>query len=95
MCDDHDFDAMLAAAARSDELTRRRFAALSLGVGVTAVLPRMAGAAAVTESDVEIKTADGVCDAVAVLGTPGERAEDEHVERALEELNAVLVHGCR
>jgi len=63
MCDDHDFDAMLAAAARSDELTRRRFAALSLGVSFTAMLPRVAGAAAVTESDVEVKTADGVCDA--------------------------------
>ena len=48
---------------RGNELTRRRFGALGLGAGVAAMLPPVAGAAEVTESEVEIKTPDGTCDA--------------------------------
>jgi carboxymethylenebutenolidase len=48
---------------RGNELTRRRFSALGLGAGFTALLPRLAGAVEVTESEVEIRTPDGTCDA--------------------------------
>src|SRR6185369_4795338 len=43
--------------------------------------------------------ADGLADAVAVTGAPLQRAEDEHVERALEQLEAAIFwrlrHGSR
>ncbi len=48
---------------RGNELSRRRFGALGLGAGLAAMLPPVANAAEVTESEVEIKTPDGACDA--------------------------------
>jgi carboxymethylenebutenolidase len=71
MCDDHSIEDMLEYSRRSGDLTRRRFGALSLGAGLIAMLPRMAGAAAVTESEVEIKTPDGVADAYFVRPSSG------------------------
>ena len=44
------------------ELSRRRFGALSAGVGMAMLLPPVANAQAVTETDVEITTPDGVAD---------------------------------
>lgn len=55
---------------RGSELTRRRFSALGVA-GFAAMLPRAASAVAVTESDVEIKTPDGVCDAHWIHPTSG------------------------
>ena len=43
-------------------VTRRAFGAMSAGAGVAAVLPPVANAQAVTETDVEITTPDGVAD---------------------------------
>lgn len=71
MCDDNSIDDMIEFEKRSTELTRRRFGALSVGVGLALALPRVAGAVAVTESDVEIKTPDGVADAYFVHPTTG------------------------
>lgn len=71
MCDDNSIDDMIEFEKRSTELTRRRFGALSVGVGLALTLPRVAGAVAVTESDVEIKTPDGVADAYFVHPTTG------------------------
>ncbi len=48
---------------RGNELSRRQFGTLGLGASLAAMLPRIASAADVTESEVEIKTPDGVCDA--------------------------------
>jgi carboxymethylenebutenolidase len=48
---------------RGSEFTRRHFGALGLGAGLAAMLPSIAGAAEVSESEVEIKTPDGTCDA--------------------------------
>jgi carboxymethylenebutenolidase len=48
---------------RGNELSRRQFGALGLGAGLVAMLPQVAGAAEVSESEVEIKTPDGTCDA--------------------------------
>jgi carboxymethylenebutenolidase len=48
---------------RGPELSRRRFGALGLGATLAAMLPTIATAADVSESEVEIKTPDGICDA--------------------------------
>jgi carboxymethylenebutenolidase len=48
---------------RGNELSRRRFGALGLGATLAAMLPAVAAAAEVSESEVEIKTPDGTCDA--------------------------------
>ena len=48
---------------RGNELSRRQFGALGLGATMAAMLPCAAAAAEVSESEVEIKTPDGTCDA--------------------------------
>jgi len=59
MCDQHDFDNM----QKQQELSRRQFGALGFGAGLVAMLPAVANAADVKESEVSIKTPDGNCDA--------------------------------
>jgi carboxymethylenebutenolidase len=71
MCDEHSMDDMVEFQRRSGDLTRRRFGALSLGVGAVVMLPQVVGAADVKESDVEIKTADGTADAYFVHPSSG------------------------
>lgn len=48
---------------RGNELSRRQFGALGLGATLAALLPAVAAATEVSESEVEIKTPDGICDA--------------------------------
>jgi carboxymethylenebutenolidase len=48
---------------RGNEISRRQFGALGLGATLAAMLPAVASAAEVSESEVEIKTPDGTCDA--------------------------------
>jgi carboxymethylenebutenolidase len=48
---------------RGNELSRRQFGAMGLGASLLALLPQIAGAAEVSESEVQIKTPDGTCDA--------------------------------
>jgi carboxymethylenebutenolidase len=61
MCDqDHCEDDRREYEARG-LVTRRQFGAL-LGAGITMMLPRVANAVAVTESDVTVKTSDGEAD---------------------------------
>jgi carboxymethylenebutenolidase len=71
MCDQDSMDDMVEFQQRSLEITRRRFGALSLGLGATMMLPRVVGAVAVKESHVEIKTPDGTADAYFVHPTEG------------------------
>ena len=71
MCDQDSFDDMLKYSRRSGELSRRQFGAITLGAGFMAVLPKVAGAVDVKESEVEIRTPDGVCDAHFVHPTSG------------------------
>lgn len=71
MCDERSMDDLAEFQQRSTELTRRRFGALSLGVGAAMMLPRVAGAVDVKESDVEIKTPDGTADAYFVHPSSG------------------------
>ena len=51
-------------------VTRKQFGVM-LGAGIAMMLPGVANAAAVTESDVNIKTPDGTCDAYFVHPTSG------------------------
>jgi carboxymethylenebutenolidase len=70
MCEKDDFDEMYEIS-RSRDFSRRQFGALSLGVGLSAMLPRLADAADTKESEVEIKTPDGTCDAYFVHPVKG------------------------
>jgi carboxymethylenebutenolidase len=69
MCEKDDLDEMYVSRTR--DLSRRQFGALSLGVGLSAMLPRLADAADTSESEVEIKTPDGTCDAYLVHPVKG------------------------
>lgn len=71
MCDQDSMDDMVEFQQRSLEISRRRFGALSLGLGATMMLPRVVGAVAVKESHVEIKTPDGTADAYFVHPAEG------------------------
>jgi carboxymethylenebutenolidase len=71
MCDNDSLDDMVDHLGRNDALSRRRFGALSAGLGLVAMLPRAANAAEVTEQEVEIKTSDGTADAYFVHPAKG------------------------
>jgi len=74
MCDNDAFDDMVDNLGRHDALSRRRFGALSAGLGMVAMLPRAANAAEVAEQDVEIKTSAGTADAYFVHPAKGQHA---------------------
>jgi len=71
MCDNHDLDAM-SENLLSSELTRRRFAAWSMGAGLAFAVPRAANAMDVVESEIDIKTPDGVADSYFVHPAKGQ-----------------------
>jgi carboxymethylenebutenolidase len=70
MCENDDLNEMYEIS-RARDLSRRQFGALTLGVGLSAMLPRLADAADTKESEVEIKTPDGTCDAYLVHPVKG------------------------
>lgn len=59
---------------RHPELTRRDFAKLTAAAGLAMVLPTVANAQSVTETDVNITTADGVADCYFVHPSTGSHA---------------------
>jgi len=59
MCERDSSDDVL----RGNELSRRQFGTLGLSATLAAMLPAVAAAVEVSESEVEIKTPDGTCDA--------------------------------
>ena len=61
MCDQEYFDKDCQEYEKLGHVTRKQFGVL-LGAGVAMMLPNVANAAAVTESDVNVKTPDGVAD---------------------------------
>ena len=71
MCDNDSIEDVNEYARRTAELTRRRFGALSLAGGFSMLLPAVAGAAEVTETEVEITTPDGTADAYFVHPSSG------------------------
>ncbi len=62
MCDDRTVRESDDYLKGRNDLTRRRFTALSAGAGLSMLLPRGADAQEVTEQDVEVTTPDGVAD---------------------------------
>lgn len=71
MCDNDSFDDMDSHARRSGDVSRRQFGALAASMSLALALPRLADAADVSESQVEIKTPDGVADAYFVHPSTG------------------------
>ncbi len=72
MCDQDHFDDDLKEYEARGLVTRRTFAGAMFGAaGMVALLPRVADAVTVTESQVNIKTPDGTCDAYFVHPTTG------------------------
>jgi carboxymethylenebutenolidase len=72
MCDEH-FEEDLKRYTRTT-LSRRKFGALSVGVGMSLLLPRTAVALDVTESELDITTPDGVADCYFVHPASGAHA---------------------
>ena len=70
MCDQDHFDDDRLAFERNGLVTRRQFGVL-LGAGVAMMLPEVVGAVSVTESEVTIKTPDGMADAYFVHPASG------------------------
>ncbi|MEO6185831.1 MAG: dienelactone hydrolase family protein [Steroidobacteraceae bacterium] len=70
MCDHDSMDDMQKAS----EMSRRQFGAMGLGASAMALLPAVANAVEVSESEVTIKTPDGMCDAHFVHPVSGAHA---------------------
>ena len=70
MCDDNHYDEDLKTYTERGLVTRRQFGAL-VGAGVVMMLPRVANAVSVTESDVTVKTPDGNADCYFVRPATG------------------------
>lgn len=62
MCDKDSMDDIVEYQLKSGMLSRRKFGALTIGVGVVSLLPAAANALDVAESEVAIKTPDGTAD---------------------------------
>ena len=74
MCDDQAFDDMIEHNLRQGGISRRELGSLTLGAGIAFALPRAAGAADTSESEVEIRTPDGTADAYFVRPAAGRHA---------------------
>ena len=70
MCDQDHFEDDKLEFEKQGLVTRRQFGVM-VGAGVALLLPAVANAAAVTESEVTITTPDGVCDAYFVHPSTG------------------------
>ena len=69
MCDEH-----FEEDAKKYLLTRRQFGTVSVGAGMAILLPRVEGAVAVTEAEVNVKTPDGTADCYFVHPATGAAA---------------------
>src|SRR6476660_4854133 len=70
MCEQDQFEKDRQDFEARGLVTRRQFGVL-LGAGMAMMLPKVVNAVAVTESDVDIKTPDGTCDAYFVHPATG------------------------
>jgi carboxymethylenebutenolidase len=74
MCDEDTQRDVEKFLNQSGEMSRRKFGKLSAVVGLAVLLPPVANAQAVTETDVEVATADGVADCYFVHPSSGSHA---------------------
>ncbi len=74
MCDEDTQKDVEEFLRSKGEMTRRQFTKLSAAVGVAMMLPSVANAQAVTETDVDITTPDGVADCYFVHPSSGSHA---------------------
>ena len=74
MCDQDHFDDDLKDYVARGTVTRREFGAVTLGAGMAFMLPSVANAQAVRESDVKVTTPDGVADCYFVHPMSGAHA---------------------
>ena len=74
MCDQDHFDDDLKDYVARGAVTRREFGAVTLGAGMAFMLPSVANAQAVRESDVKVTTPDGVADCYFVHPANGAHA---------------------
>src|SRR5687767_16039827 len=84
MCDQDHFEDDVKDYTERGLVTRRQFGALAAGAGLAFMLPAVADAQAVTETDVNIKTPDGTADAYFVHPASGQapavlRSEERRV----------------
>jgi len=71
MCDEQTEKDIDLYEQKHGKLNRREFGKLSVAAGFAALLPSVTNAVSVTESDVEIKTPDGIADAYFVRPSSG------------------------
>ena len=71
MCDETTTNDAKEYLRRSGPLTRRQFGEVSMGAGLAMLLPRAANAQAVTESELDVTTLDGVSDSYFVHPSSG------------------------
>ena len=71
MCDEQILEEMTEYLNRTGKVTRRELGAFSAGAGLAMMLPHAANAQSVTETDVEIRTPDGVADCYFVHPSSG------------------------
>ena len=71
MCDERTTNDAKQHVGRSGSLTRRQFGTVSMGAGLAMLLPRAANAQAVTESELDVTTPDGVSDSYFVHPASG------------------------
>ena len=71
MCDETTTNDAKAYLRRSGPLTRRQFGEVSMGAGLAMLLPRASNAQAVTESELDVTTPDGVSDSYFVHPSSG------------------------
>ena len=93
MCDKDAFDDMTEYQLKSGAVSRRQFGALTLGAGVMALVPPVAGAAEVTETEVQIHTPDGTADAYFVLPDRGCASGRAHLAGHLRAAPGVSADG--
>lgn len=72
MCDQDHFEDDVKEYTERGLVTRREFGAIAAGAGLMFMLPEVANAQAVTETEVNIKTPDGTCDAYFVHPSSGQ-----------------------
>lgn len=74
MCDEDTVNDNDQYRKNAGTLSRRQFNALTAGTALTMMLPKIANAMAVVESNVSVRTADGVADCVLIHPTAGKHA---------------------